>query len=391
MHLSELGQHSPAPLPPGGSAFPSHPHLLDQQLPPQQHSPAYAYHHQLLVTQQRPVSPPSPFAFAPPPIGDGRGGAGESSSSSGAHLQSHHLELLPGPDDAGVADGYRDDRSPDENDDGAGFHPQAGYHASLVPPHDSDRSPSAADDVDDRSGRRRRRRAGSDASSGSSSNDGEGSPSSSRSGQSTGDGDGDGGGPSRTSGEGAGSRSTASGSKPASGRRQRPPRTSTTQARPQVKVAPGPKENLTSIAAIRSYPTGEDDDRPFQCDLCPQNFVRPGPVRLWMTQLSLRRETLRSNDQPRPIADPPSCLVQNRNHDLKRHRKIHMELKPFSCLKCNKHFSRKDALRRHWLVKGCKGGEVAGAGIRASFRLASSSPFGSGVLTNYFLLLRTSV
>ncbi|KAL7412001.1 hypothetical protein BDY24DRAFT_334114, partial [Mrakia frigida] len=44
----------------------------------------------------------------------------------------------------------------------------------------------------------------------------------------------------------------------------------------------------------------------------------------------------------------------NRNHDLKRHKRIHLDLKPFKCAKCDKSFSRKDALRRHWLVKGCK-------------------------------------
>jgi hypothetical protein len=360
-HLSELGQHPPAPPPPPGvPAFPSHPHLLDPQLQlPQQLSPAYApHHHQLIMAQQRPVSPPSPFAFAPPPIGDGRG---SSSSGSGAHLQqlgSLHHQLPPSaptnPGDA--AEGYDGSRSPalsdggEDNDDvhgdDIGFHPQAGYHASLAPPLDHGRSPSDGNDLNHSGGRPR---ADSDASSGSSSRDGQGSPSTSRSGPSTGEGQGD---PSGAGGEGAGSRLMASGSKPSGGRKPRPPRTSTTQARPQVKVAPGPKENLTSIAAIRSYPTGEDDERPFQCDLCPQNFVRP--------ILSSKRNVL--------LIDPDglSLLAQNRNHDLKRHRKIHMELKPFSCTKCNKHFSRKDALRRHWLVKGCKGGEVAGAGIRAS-------------------------
>lgn len=57
-------------------------------------------------------------------------------------------------------------------------------------------------------------------------------------------------------------------------------------------------------------------------------------------------------------------MKQNRNHDLKRHKRIHLDLKPFKCAKCDKSFSRKDALRRHWLVKGCKGDELPGAGIR---------------------------
>lgn len=48
-------------------------------------------------------------------------------------------------------------------------------------------------------------------------------------------------------------------------------------------------------------------DRPFKCDLCPQSF--------------------------------------NRNHDLKRHKRIHLAVKPFPCKYCDKGFSRKDALK----------------------------------------------
>ncbi|KAG4430078.1 hypothetical protein IFR05_014437 [Cadophora sp. M221] len=59
----------------------------------------------------------------------------------------------------------------------------------------------------------------------------------------------------------------------------------------------------------------QPSDRPFKCDQCPQSF--------------------------------------NRNHDLKRHKRIHLELKPFPCGHCEKSFSRKDALKRHTLVKGC--------------------------------------
>jgi len=59
-------------------------------------------------------------------------------------------------------------------------------------------------------------------------------------------------------------------------------------------------------------------DRPFKCDQCPQSF--------------------------------------NRNHDLKRHKRIHLAVKPFPCNHCDKSFSRKDALKRHILVKGCGSG-----------------------------------
>lgn len=49
------------------------------------------------------------------------------------------------------------------------------------------------------------------------------------------------------------------------------------------------------------------NDRPFKCDQCPQSF--------------------------------------NRNHDLKRHKRIHIAVKPFPCAHCDKSFSRRDALK----------------------------------------------
>ncbi|KAF2763818.1 hypothetical protein EJ03DRAFT_283350 [Teratosphaeria nubilosa] len=80
-------------------------------------------------------------------------------------------------------------------------------------------------------------------------------------------------------------------------------------------------------------PTNTQNDRPFRCDQCPQSF--------------------------------------NRNHDLKRHKRIHLAVKPFPCGHCDKSFSRKDALKRHVLVKGC-GKAQATADIKHINR--SSSP-----------------
>ncbi|KAI1854264.1 hypothetical protein JX265_000673 [Neoarthrinium moseri] len=74
------------------------------------------------------------------------------------------------------------------------------------------------------------------------------------------------------------------------------------------------------------YPHGQappQQDRPFKCDVCPQSF--------------------------------------NRNHDLKRHKRIHLAVKPFPCNHCDKSFSRKDALKRHRLVKGCGNGKTSPA------------------------------
>ncbi|KAF4124636.1 Zn-finger [Geosmithia morbida] len=66
------------------------------------------------------------------------------------------------------------------------------------------------------------------------------------------------------------------------------------------------------------YPStsSQMQDRPFKCDTCVQSF--------------------------------------SRNHDLKRHKRIHLSVKPFPCSYCGKQFSRKDALKRHRLVKGCE-------------------------------------
>lgn len=49
------------------------------------------------------------------------------------------------------------------------------------------------------------------------------------------------------------------------------------------------------------------NERPFRCNQCPHSF--------------------------------------NRNHDLKRHKRIHLAVKPFPCSHCEKSFSRKDALK----------------------------------------------
>ncbi|KAH6714806.1 hypothetical protein BKA61DRAFT_438916, partial [Leptodontidium sp. MPI-SDFR-AT-0119] len=42
-----------------------------------------------------------------------------------------------------------------------------------------------------------------------------------------------------------------------------------------------------------------------------------------------------------------------RNHDLTRHKRIHLAIKPFACGDCKKGFSRKDVLQKHNRVRGC--------------------------------------
>lgn len=61
-------------------------------------------------------------------------------------------------------------------------------------------------------------------------------------------------------------------------------------------------------------------------------------------------ETFVPQDQ-RPFKCDQCSHAFQRNHDLKRHRRIHLAVKPYSCRSCEKRFTRKDALKRHFLVK----------------------------------------
>ncbi|KAN0063849.1 hypothetical protein ACQY0O_003454 [Thecaphora frezii] len=67
--------------------------------------------------------------------------------------------------------------------------------------------------------------------------------------------------------------------------------------------------------------------------------------------------------------------IFSRNHDLKRHARIHLAVKPFPCKFCDKAFSRKDALKRHVLVKGCGvGNKKNGDGRKRSKGGNNSNP-----------------
>lgn len=57
------------------------------------------------------------------------------------------------------------------------------------------------------------------------------------------------------------------------------------------------------------------------------------------------------SSQPRIFACTQCPARFARNHDLKRHQRGHLSVRPYPCNWCEKSFSRKDALKRHILVK----------------------------------------
>ncbi|KAJ2976598.1 hypothetical protein NQ176_g4857 [Zarea fungicola] len=78
----------------------------------------------------------------------------------------------------------------------------------------------------------------------------------------------------------------------------------------QMSMIPGMSHHNQGYGSQMVYghaPAPPQSERPFKCDQCIQSF--------------------------------------SRNHDLKRHKRIHLAVKPFPCNYCSKSFSRKDALK----------------------------------------------
>lgn len=89
----------------------------------------------------------------------------------------------------------------------------------------------------------------------------------------------------------------------------------TTVLLPHANQYPG-QIPLASDSGHSQYDYSASSSRPFSCELCSLSF--------------------------------------NRQHDLKRHRETHSGEKPYNCNGgCGKTFTRKDALKRHQIVKGC--------------------------------------
>lgn len=83
-----------------------------------------------------------------------------------------------------------------------------------------------------------------------------------------------------------------------------------------------------------------------------------------------------SSYSPASASDPLPRIYQceecgrafARNHDLTRHRKSHLGIKPHRCKACNRGFTRGDALRRHAANTGCgSGSDDMGSGSPSSY------------------------
>lgn len=73
------------------------------------------------------------------------------------------------------------------------------------------------------------------------------------------------------------------------------------------------------------------------------------------SSFSSRRSSLSPGSNTEKHFHCSQCpLSFRRNHDLKRHLKIHLPVRPYSCTHCLKSFNRKDALRRHGMSNACK-------------------------------------
>ncbi|KAJ7163588.1 hypothetical protein C8R43DRAFT_287243 [Mycena crocata] len=113
-----------------------------------------------------------------------------------------------------------------------------------------------------------------------------------------------------------------------------------------------------SYAHSPSSPTSSSRPRSHSVYVPQQATPIMAPHPQYPQQVPLAQPSGHYSEYPASPSRPFSCdmcaLSFNRQHDLKRHRETHTGDKPYLCNGgCGKTFTRKDALKRHQLVKGC--------------------------------------
>ncbi|KAJ2757369.1 hypothetical protein GGI19_000088 [Coemansia pectinata] len=162
--------------------------------------------------------------------------------------------------------------------------------------------------------------------------------------------------PSATMGLGTGS-TTATGASPMSGTGMNPTVSTGTSA-----------GNTTQLAAAAAAAAAAMGSSYYASAAAYQPYMRPGGNSNAYYYAQPQSRYLPYSAYP-PIrhfvspARPFKCETCDqsfsRNHDLKRHVKIHSGVKPHKCPKCGKSFGRSDALKRHSMVKRCRSSATA--------------------------------